>query len=627
MPAERPLRDALTPAGLYHGKASRFKSSAPSIETDWAQENVGAASAAARAEESMGREPLSILDSPQQQFCMPASAAEGKAAVAKISFLDRSGTLPMSERTGLGTTEEHTPSAAADDGVHRAQVTASAGQSITPLWQQQQQCTPLIGQARSQRRHSPLSPLSRAKTLLRMPGALIERSPLQLLTLPRLKSTPAVKGTPGPASKQMPAGQQADRLTPQIGHLGRQSMQPQTSGRVSTGALGSKADLAIDLRTPGTLTIPRLKATSAARLGQSPLAFPGLSPQATAAQTPQFRGMSLNSEAEGSMGRRAAPHATEQSRQQQDAAACVVSTPLLQTGGALSAVSQQAQGAERAAAQCTGAGFGSPLLIHETPQDNFAIAHRQPLAAAHGAADDGISTAPVAASASAVDSRCAEQKMLAPASQRAEAGPALQQPCDSAVKSSTASQRLAGAEAGVKCRKASRKAKTGSTGQQENSGAPQGQQVGSLCERQPLTVMNGAATNNAEASEASGKGRKRRRGAGSQSVQTQETCSVAGHGTDTHVSQAKQPGMAAASMHATRGAEAEGTLKDVSAMRNARAGSSHGNSSKTITGVLGFSSGVAVLQASTISCPGLCCGGARNLEPLQTFALPLHVSI
>ena len=168
---------------------------------------------------------------------------------------------------------------------------------------------------------------------------------------------------------------------------------------------------------------------------------------------------------------------------------------------------------------------------------------------------------------------------------------------------------------------------TGSTGQQENSGAPQGQQVGSPCERQPLTVMNGAATNNAEASEASGKGRKLRRGAGSQSVQTQETCSVAGHGTDTHVSQAKQPGMAAASMHATRGAEAEGTMKDVSAMGNARAGSSHGNSSKTTTGVLGFSSGVAVLQASTISCPGLCCGGARNLEPLQTFALPLHVSI
>ena len=416
-------------------------------------------------------------------------------------------------------------STAADRHAHSAGTNTSVSRSAV----QQHQCLPISRDIKPQS-HMLLARPSTLKSPLCTPGSLSGLSPLQHFAIPKLKTPSAAlvdNCTPTLASKQSAAqewtvklkpcrdssgGQSSKRqasakghpsnapsnVTPRRGFAGAHSAEPQASAKRKPSDAPSSVPIVVDLCTPAAVTIPCLKPATAAGLGQSPLAFPGFSP--AAAQTFHSNMLAVSMSAVTELVPR---HAT--SMQQQECG-----TPLLpcRPAGLAQVIARSAvhTGAEHTS------GFGSPLLIQDTPQVTIRRgADSCPAGAAPEAAAevDGPSSAASAPHGTAPIEACAPPDTFA----KARTEPAQQQPEHQPANSFISdSQQQPRAMVKRKAQRRGRKRTQSSAEQQENTEAGQVQQAGPADGRAPLIAMAGAALNQADSSETSSRGRKREKG-------------------------------------------------------------------------------------------------------------------
>ena len=416
--------------------------------------------------------------------------------------------------------------AAADRHAH----SAGANTPVSRSAPQQHQRSPVSRDSKPQSHMLPAR-LSTLKSPLCTPGSLSGLSPLQQFTIPKLKTPSAALAgncTPTLASKQSSAQEWAGKLkpcrdslggqsakqqasanghpsnvpsnvTPCRGHAGAHSAEPQASAKRKPSDAPSSAPVVVDLCMPAAVTIPRLKPATAARLGQSPLAFPGFSP--AAAQTPAF----YSNMRAGSMVavRELVPRHVEGMQQQH---CCNPLLPSRPAGPAQVIASSAVQtDAERAS------GFGSPLLIQDTPQ---VFTRRGADSCPAGAAPEAAAVVDAPSSAASAPPGTTPREAFAPPDTfaRAHAEPAQQQPerqpADSFISDSW---QQPGAMEG-KAQRRGRKRTQSSAEQQENTEAGRVQQAGPADGRVPLIAMAGAALNQAGSSEMSSRGRKRQKG-------------------------------------------------------------------------------------------------------------------
>lgn len=387
--------------------------------------------------------------------------------------------------------------AAADRHAH----SAGANTPVSRSAPQQHQRSPVSRDSKPQSHMLPAR-LSNLKSPLCTPGSLSGLSPLQQFTIPKLKTPSAALAgncTPTLASKQSSAQEWAGKLKTCRDSLGGQSAKQQASAKGKPSDAPSSAPVVVDLCTPAAVTIPRLKPATAARLGQSPLAFPGFSP--AAAQTPAF----YSNMRAGSMVavRELVPGHVEGMQQQH---CCNPLLPSRPAGPAQVIASSAVQtDAERAS------GFGSPLLIQDTPQ---VFTRRGADSCPAGAAPEAAAVVDAPSSAASAPPGTTPREAFAPPDTfaRAHAEPAQQQPerqpADSFISDSW---QQPGAMEG-KAQRRGRKRTQSSAEQQENTEAGRVQQAGPADGRVPLIAMAGAALNQAGSSEMSSRGRKRQKG-------------------------------------------------------------------------------------------------------------------
>ena len=481
---------------------------------------------------AVSRSPLTASNTLQQQQLQGAERATMKSSLlglpASHAQLCRASVQPSPAATlEDDAVKGHQALAAACTPVTNAPAQAGVCQKMNQQQQQvAEQTTPHSTEVLC---HKPphLSGLSRACLPLCTPGPLNSPGPLQGLTLPTLRHASAsanVQRIPALASRlstaqQQPSHQMAGTLQPvsQLAALdGRRGVGPRDPPL--------RADSAGGGGTPLPLSIPKLKATPAPCMGQSPLAFPRLSPApARPAHTPQIkadRPANFNSR----LGRlSAAPDVAQETMQQQSAGDGLTCTPLLRSSDA-AACQPHAHASMQGHAAHDGLGFGSPLLIEDTPQNLHFSGHEKPEVASDPSAM--IPTkAPVA------PSPCAQHALPA-ASQGAPAS-ATQHQSVSHVRggiaeplqhTAAAAQHLQGpaeGESSERLQKASaakryaarrgRRHRKGSAAQQENAGAACQQPAGPAEQRQPLVSMDSAVLGFADGSGVKDRGMKRHR--------------------------------------------------------------------------------------------------------------------
>ena len=248
----------------------------------------------------------------------------------------------------------------------------------TPLGQHQQ-----LGAAGPSRRHLSISGLSGLRVQLGSPCSAPAQSPYQQLTIPRLKAASASQAgqtTPALANRATSEVATATAEQPpglQHGWKGTPAgVRMQAGPKAVAGTMLSAAHSAAALRTPATLTIPRLKATPGGQLGRSPLAFPGLSP--AAAQTPLLKCSPTAGQNGGHAG-----HGTflDHSGESESFAGGIASTPAQGPTAAGVAGAHQHSAANPSVQSAARRAFGSPLCMEATPQQSNAI-HRGHVAAA-----------------------------------------------------------------------------------------------------------------------------------------------------------------------------------------------------------------------------------------------------
>lgn len=417
-------------------------------------------------------------------------------------------------------------------------------------WALQQQQGRHMEQATPHAREGPcqrlplLSGLSRAQSVLCTPRQLNSASPLQQSSLPTLKHTSGiteVQRTPTLAGK-LSTAQRRSHQTAWTMLRERQLAVLDGTARIGSHDGLTRADSAAGAPTPTPLSIPKLKATPAARMGQSPLAFPALSPGAAQPDlTPETRADRHATHA----GRLSRTSTTQETGKQEEAADRPSCTPLPRSSDAIypAAFVGGVQTSREGVAAHDGHGFGSPLLIEDTPQPSSHHGTRQLLAVPQA----------LPTSAVIVPSLCTQHAQHAAASQRAQAS-ALQHPADPATSgwaeslqrtgldvqlsdlleegsakeplnhAATAVQSLQGRPggecgnppqpAGAARRPAAtrgRRRPRGAAAQQENAGVAHQQAGCQAAQRQPLLSMGTAVLGNASSWGKRGRARKRQR--------------------------------------------------------------------------------------------------------------------
>ena len=392
-----------------------------------------------------------------------------------------------------------------------------------------------------------LSELSKAQSALCTPRPLNSASPLHQSSLPTLKHTSVlteVQRTPTLAGKLSIAKQPSRQTAWTMLREKQLAVLDETLRVVSHEGL-TRADSAAWACTPRPLSIPKLKAAPAARAGQMPLAFPALSPGAAQPdRTPQTWADRHAAHA-GRLSRASTAQETGEQGKAGDRPSC---TPLPRSGDVAhpAACLGGAQTSMKGGAAHGSHGFGSPLLIEDTPQLGHRHGTRQP-----PPASDAAEALPT--SAAVAPSLCAQHASHAAAYQSAQAS-ALQHPADlastgraeslqctsldvqpsgplerdsaevplghtaTAVQGSLGMSRgksgVSPQPAGAARRPAAargRRRTKGAAAQQENAGAAHQQAGGQAEQRQPLQCMDTAALGNASALGKTGRARKRQR--------------------------------------------------------------------------------------------------------------------
>ena len=504
------------------GAASQPKAAAAQGESAAQQQGLG----------SSAHGPLTGYLQQQQQWHQHAKPAElsaksclakSPASLAERYMTEKRPLADMGLRAGADVARKQP--AAADRHAHSAGASTPVSRSAP-----QQDQRSLVSRDSKPQSHMLLARPSTLKSPLCTPGSRSGLSPLQHFTIPKLKTPSAALAgncTPTLASKQsaaqewagklkpcrgfggQPAKQQASanghpsnvpsNVTPCRGHAGAHSAEPQASAKGKPSDAPSSAPVVVDLCTPAAVTIPRLKPATAAQLGQSPLAFPGFSP--AAAQTPAFHS-NMRADSMGAVTELVPRHAEGMQQQQ----CCTPLLPSRPAGPAQVIASSAVQtDAERAS------GFGSPLLIQDTPQ---VTTRRGADSCPAGAAPEAAAEVDAPSSAASAPPGTAPREASASPDTfaRARAEPAQQQPEHQPADSfNSASRQQLGAMV-RKAQRRERKRTQSSAEQQENTEAGRVQQAGHADGRVPLIAMAGAALNQAGSSEMSSRGRKRQKG-------------------------------------------------------------------------------------------------------------------
>ena len=485
---------------------------------------------AAMERDATGRHSLAGPDGPQRQqlhgtedVLTRTSLLGSSANLARQHEADVQPLLPamldLEATRGL-----QTPTAACRP-VYSAQKQASSRQSLLPQQQQHvAQSTPLSRDGRSQKLPV-LSGLSRVHTLLRTPTLLSGSSPLQPWVLPRLMHASAcgeAQKTPVLASKLSTAQQHPSHQTPGITPQQRQPAACDSTAKIGARDRLYRADSAAGARSPMAVTIPRLKSAPAACVGQSPLAFPALSPAAAQpAGTPQIRPDQPATNSGGPGRLSVTPLVAQQTPKQQEASGGPLCAPLLQSSNAARAAAwqQQADASMHGVVVNEGLGFGSPLLIEDTPQDRHNQGRHKPAAA--------LDYAEVPPCDSPAPTLCAQCPSPAAAPEGAQTASGQNFASRAGLRSTgttTAAQHLPGSTGGESnyllkrtataqehAPRHKRRRRKGAAAQQENAGTAHQQAAGASEQRQALAPKNAAALGNAEGSEEGTRGRKRQR--------------------------------------------------------------------------------------------------------------------
>ena len=513
-------------------KSISAQDSTPEGEYYQQQPKLGQAAAAGFEELAGSRSPLAGSKCLQQQQLQGAEGIATKSSLfglpAGLALLHGARAQPPLAATpeGDAVRGHHTPAAAS-----RLAPSALAQDGLNQCIMQQQevaeQTTPLSTLPHRQRLPI-LSGLSGVQSPLCTPRPLHSPIPLHGLTLPAFKHASAssdVQKTPAlpsrlSAAQRQPSHQTAWTLPPE-----RQLAALDGSTGVGPGGVRSRVDSAAGARILQALSIPQLKATPAAGIGQSPLAFPRLSPApAQPAYTPQFIA-GRSADYPGRLGRSlAATNEAQGTEQQQCAGYGLTCTPLSRSSDA-GACQPHAHASMQGLAARASLGFGSPVLIEDTPQDRHFSGQEKPEVPLKSLAV--IPTeAPVAPSPHVQPAlpNAASRGAPALATQHhsvshAEGG--ISEPSQHGATAALHMQDLAEGEStkppprtGVAKQRAARRGRRrpkGSAAQQENAGAACQQAADPAEQRQPFASVNTAALDNADGSGDKTWGMKRRK--------------------------------------------------------------------------------------------------------------------
>ncbi len=568
------------------------------------------------------------------------SLLEPSAGLARLHGADMQPSLPA--MLELDATRKLQTPAAACRPVYSAQAQAGSGRS-SPQEQQQHyaaQSTPLSRDGLPQK--LPLmSGLSRVHSLLRTPTLLSRLSPPQPSVLPSLTHASAsaeVQITPMRASKLCPAQQHLNHQTPGITPRKRQLAGDSTAKRGACDML-SRADSTARARTPMALTIPRLKSTPASCSGQSPLAFPALSPAAAQpAHTPQIRPDQPAMYSARVSQPSATPAMAQETGKQQEASGSPSLMPRLQSSNAAQAAACQPQtdtGMQRIAVH-EGLGFGSPVLIEDTPQgsgqDRLDHDCHKPAAALECAEVQPLCDPPV-------PMLCAQRPSPAAAPEGAQAAAgqhiadtagvrnaglatAVQHQQGSAADESIEPLQRTATAQGRPTRKGRRRHK-GAAAQQENAGSAPQQAAGDSEQRQPLAPMNTAALYNADGSEGSSRGRKRHRSdqQASKRAGVRKIQRIPGaRGMKTVEADARERSQSQSRMKGSGKTQGESLGHYTSCSGKSQAASQHTASAKGAA-VLCLSSGTGLITLSREMTKKIC-GCSAGLCPLSARVAP-----